>query len=182
MNKKKWICVVLLNILISVFARSAIGADVEILGSAKFKNQVSRALTLLKKEAPEAFAIVIKYVGRIEQGKRSGMWAYKNPPTFEVADRTAFYSITWCASTIAHDAFHSKLYHDYKEKHSRRVPDDVWVGVEAEKKCLKHQLVVLKKIKAPKHEVTHLLKFDGTHNDINKDGRYDSEDYKKRDW
>jgi len=182
MNKKRWICGILLALLISASTLSVFGADVEISGSAKFTNQVSRALTLLKEKAPKAYSITTNFVGRIEQGKKSGMWAYKKPPTYEIADRTTFYSVTWCAGSIAHDSFHSKLYHEYKNNHSGRVPNKIWTGVEAEKKCLKHQLEVLKKIKAPKHEIAYFSKLHGDHHDTNKDGKYDETDYKERDW
>jgi len=155
---------------------------IEIKGSKKFKNQVTKALELLKEKTPEAYQIVTEYVRRIEQGKHSGMWAYKKPPTYEMADETTFYSVTWCAGSIAHDSLHSKFYHDYKKEHSGSVPDKVWVGEDAEKKCIRHQLEVLKKIGAPKHEIDHCKKQKGTHHDVNKDGKYDWKDYKKRHW
>ena len=126
--------------------------------------------------------MVTNYVGKIVQGSHSGMWAYKDPPTYEMNDRTTFYSVTWCAGSIAHDAYHSKLYHDYKRNHSGPVPDKIWTGVDAEKKCLKHQLKVLKRIGAPKHEIDHCKKQIGNHHDVNKDGKYDWKDYKKRNW
>ena len=70
------------------------GKGIEVRGSTIFKNQVNDSLKLLKDKAPDAYDIVLNYVGRIEQGKHSGMWAYKNPPTFELNDHSAFYSIT----------------------------------------------------------------------------------------
>ena len=182
MNTRKWIFSILLVLQISLSAISAFGSDVDISGSAKFTNQVSKALALLSKNTPEAYSMVTNYVGRIEQGKHSGMWAYKTPPTYEMADRTTFYSVTWCAGSIAHDSFHSKLYHEHKNKHGGRVPDKVWTGVDAEKQCLKYQLAVLKKIYAPKHEIAYFSKLHGTHHDVNKDGKYDWEDHNKRNW
>ena len=83
------------------------------------------------------------------------MWAYKTPPTYEIADSTAFYSLTWCAATIAHDSFHSKLYHDHHKTHGGHVPDSVWTGREAEKQCMKHQLLVMEHIGASKWEIDH---------------------------
>jgi len=162
---------------------SATGDEtVEIVGSGKFKGQAAKALELLRDKAPGAYRITTEYVKRIEQAERSGMAARETPPTYRMADKTAFYSVTWCASTIAHDALHSKLYHDYKREHGGSVPARVWTGVEAEKKCIAHQLAVLQKIGAPFHEVSHCRKQKGTHHDVNKDGKYDSKDYKKRDW
>ncbi|MEJ2424466.1 MAG: hypothetical protein P8101_08375 [Candidatus Thiodiazotropha sp.] len=182
MVQRRWFIDFLLILLISASTAHAFASGPEISGSAKFTSQVTQALDLLKMQAPEAYTIVADYVGRIEQGKKSGMWAFKNPPTYEMSDRTAFYSVSWCASTIAHDSFHAKLYQDYKESHSGRVPNSIWTGTEAEKKCLKHQLEVLKKINAPKHEIAYFTKLNGTHYDINKDGKYDWEDYEKRTW
>lgn len=170
------------GVLLVLAMGGAQASDIEISGSTRFREQVTRALTLLERDAPSAHSLVIKYVGRIQQGERSGMWAYKNPPTYEMADRTTFYSVTWCAGTIAHDSCHSALYHQYKDKRPGRVPDEVWTGVDAERKCLAHQLDVLNKINAPKNEITYFQKLHGTHHDINKDGKYDWDDYKGRNW
>src|SRR5256885_382047 len=58
---------------------------IEIVGSVRFSNQVHEALLLLQTKAPDDYRIVIKYIGRIQQGDHSGMWAYKRPPTYEMA-------------------------------------------------------------------------------------------------
>src|SRR4051812_20258436 len=68
-------------------------ARIEIVGSTQFSNQVFQALFLLEARAPQAFDIITNYVGRIQQGTHSGMWAYKTPPTYEMADPTTFYSL-----------------------------------------------------------------------------------------
>jgi len=81
----------------------------EINGTATFKEQVTNSLALLRSRSPESYGVVTTYIGRISQAKHSGMAAYENPPTMELNDRTAFYSVTWCASSIAHDSIHSKL-------------------------------------------------------------------------
>ena len=107
------------------------------------------------------------------------MWAYRKPPTFEMSDATAFYSVTWAAATIAHDSFHSKLYHDYLKAHGGRVPPGVWTGIAAEQECTKHQLAVMKRIGASKHEIDHALtRMDGHYT---KDGETWDE-YRKRTW
>jgi len=151
----------------------------EILGSARFSNQVHQALLLLKDRDADAFAMVTNYVGRIKEGERSGMWAYKTPPTYELNGATAFYSLTWCAATIAHDSFHSKLYHDYRKTQGKRVPDAVWTGTAAEQQCMKHQLATMQRIGATQWEIDYARK--------QADGSYvpDHEtwkDYKKRKW
>jgi hypothetical protein len=107
------------------------------------------------------------------------MWAYKTPPTYEMSDTNAFYSLTWCAATIAHDSFHSKLYHDYRKEHSEPVPDAVWTGRAAEQLCMKHQLAVMERIGATKCEMDYARKqADGQYV---KDGETWKE-YKKRSW
>jgi hypothetical protein len=134
---------------------SLLQSQIEIVGSDRFSNQVHAALLLLKSKAPDAYSIITNYIGRIQQGAHSGMWAYKSPPTYEMADPTTFYSLTWCAATIAHDSFHSKLYHDYQSAHHRPVPDATWTGTDAERQCMKHQLAVMEQIGAPQLEVKH---------------------------
>jgi hypothetical protein len=155
------------------------GAAIEIVGSAKFASQINDALALLKSKAPDAYMIVTNYVKRIKQGERSGMWAYKTPPTYEMEDRTAFYSLTWCAATIAHDSFHSKLYHDHQKTHDGPVPDAVWTGTAAEQQCMKHQLAVMKCIGATRREIDYAT--------TQADGHYVKEhetwkDYEGRKW
>src|ERR1043166_3256033 len=130
-------------------------SEPEIVGSLRFSNQVQNALLLLKARDAEAYCIITNYVGRIERGSRSGMWAYKKPPTYEMSDTNAFYSLTWCAATIAHDSFHSKLYHDYRKDHPGGVPDTVWTGRVAERLCMKHQLSVMEHIGASKWEMEY---------------------------
>jgi len=129
--------------------------SVVIRGTPGFSERVENALALLKTNSPGAYGIVTNYVGIIEQAKHSGMRASSKPPKFDLNERTAFYSLTWCAGTIAHDSFHSKLYADYLKEHpKRRVPDKIWMGEEAEKRCLEHQVAVLQEIGAPTREVT----------------------------
>lgn len=161
---------------------TADGNDIEVLGSREFIAQVTTALDLLRNQAPEEYELIRGNVGRIRQGQHSGMAAYEEPPTYEMNDRTAFYSLTWCASTIAHDAYHSKLYHDYKTSFGEPVPEDVWTGQQAELECMEFQAEVLRKIGAPEGEIRYLNSLDGTHYDVDKNGRYDENDYNARDW
>jgi len=154
-------------------------------GDPKFVDQISQALVLLKEKAPEAYDMVNEYAVKIEQSKRSGMAPFKIPPIMFLSDETIYYSLTWCAGAIAHEAFHSKLYHEYKKKHPWRVwqiPPEVWISFEAERKCLKYQLEVLKKINAPIHEINYVASGDGTHGDLNGDGKVDMKDQQLRYW
>lgn len=156
----------------------------EIVGNREFIEKTTAALQLLQRYAPEDLKFIRQYVGRIKQAEKSGMVAYINPPTFELSP-VSMVSTTWTASIIAHDAYHSYLYQYYLRKYRTRgmkVPYDLWAGFEAERKCIKYQMGVLKKIGGPAHEIEHLSKQDGTHGDVNKDGVLDWRDYELRNW
>jgi hypothetical protein len=133
---------------------------IKITGTPEFKDQVIGALVLLKTRSPEAYQIVTNYIGAIAQASRSGMAAQRNPPTYDLNERSAFHSLTWCAGSIAHDSIHSKLYHDYLRQHpgSNTVPDDIWTGEAVELRCLAHQIQVSKEIDAPSSEIGWLVK------------------------
>ena len=145
---------------------------IRLTGSPEFITQTRRALALLQAKAPGAFLKIQTYVGIIAEGQHSGMWVWEVPPRYEVGDPTAFYSVTWYASTIAHDATHSELYHNGQP----------WEGVEVEKFCDAYQLTVLKQIDAPQNEIDYLSGLDGTQCDVDGDGDCDWNDYLNRNW
>lgn len=151
-------------------------------GNERFVEHVGAAMKLIKEKTPRVYDLIQSHVAIVKQAKRSGMWAFRDPPTFEMADPTAFYSVTWCAGSIAHDSYHSKLYRDYLDAKGDPVPSDVWTGREAELKCLSFQLDVLQKIGASEHEIKHCRAQDGQHFDIDKDGKYEWSDYFQRNW
>ena len=156
---------------------------IKIKGNTDFIAQTRAALTLLEEKDPEAFNKIQTYVGIIEQGEHSGMWAWEVPPRYEVGDATAFFSVTWYASTIAHDATHSELYAQYQIAHpGELVPDDAYGGVEIERFCIGYQLEVAKRIGAPQGEMDYLSTLDGTHCDLDNDGDCDWQDYQNRNW
>jgi hypothetical protein len=156
---------------------------VKIKGNSEFVAQTRAALTLLEQKAPDAFEKVQTYVGIIEQGQHSGMWAWEQPPRYEVGDTTAFFSVSWYASTIAHDATHSELYAQYQAAHpGEPVPDDAYGGVEIERFCIGYQLEVARRIGAPQSEIDYLSTLDGTHCDVDHDGDCDWDDYQNRNW
>jgi hypothetical protein len=157
--------------------------SVEITGSADFAAHTRSALALLEQKDAAAFHKVQTYIGIIAQGEHSGMWVWETPPRYEVGNATAFSSVTWYASTIAHDATHSELYAQYQLAHpGAAVPDNVFGGVEIEIFCNTYQLGVLQRIGAPQSEVDYVAALDGTHCDIDHDGDCDLADYQLRDW
>jgi len=137
--------------------------QIEIIGSPRYIKQITKALKLLKKKAPREFASVKKYIGRIEDYPQSGMAAWENPPTFYLSKKSAFYSITWCASDIVHDAHHSKLYLNYWKKYKKQPPYSIYGGKKIELECFRRQISVSKKIGAPVSEIIHLERQEGTH-------------------
>jgi hypothetical protein len=156
---------------------------IAILGDTAFVEQTLLALALLEERAPDAYEKVLRYIGVIAQDERSGMWASEDPPRYAVSDETASYSLTWYASTIAHDATHSELYHEYLAANpGGDVPDDVWTGFESERFCIAYQLDVLTRIGGSTEELDYLSSLTGTHCDIDGDQDCDWDDYEGRDW
>ena len=151
-------------------------------GNATFKQHVSGCLDLLAKEYPEAYKFSLKYIGIIAQSRRSGMLAWNKPPIYHMSDKTAYYSLTWCASSIAHDAYHSYLYQKFKPKGSQRTPDHYWADFKAERKAIQYQTRVAKQIGASDHELDYLGTLDGKHADVNGDGSVTLKDLADRDW
>lgn len=153
---------------------------IEIEGNESFVHQVNTALALIHRCHYEAFLIVNEYVSKIRQHKRSGM--LEDESIFNLADKSAFYSVTWCAGAIAHDSMHSKLYHDYLRKHGRPVPEKIYGLQIAELRCISHQIEVLGSIGAPSKEIEWCRQQDGLHWDRDGDGDYDWDDYRMIDW
>jgi hypothetical protein len=84
-----------------------------ITGTPAFTTQVQSCLNLLAAQTPDDLTFIQQYMGAIKQHSKSGMLVWADPPRYEMSSKTAFYSLTWCANTIAHDAIHSRLYQKY---------------------------------------------------------------------
>jgi hypothetical protein len=155
---------------------------VAVYGSTSFIERVERSLNLLREKSSDAFKLTQRYAPRIEQNSRSGMRAYDDPPTFDLSQKTASYSDSWCAGSIAHDTYHSKLYHEFLDAHGGPVPDEAWSGKAKELECIHYQARVLRNIGAPESEITYVDHMDGSHFDLNGDGKETWIDYWLRDW
>ena len=155
---------------------------IDIEGSLKFRERVKSCLNLISKKAKSEYKFVIANIGVISQNQRSGMRAWEDPPRYQMSDTTAFYSLTWCAGTIAHDAYHSYLYKKHSPANGGEPPYDSWAGVSSEKESINFQLLVMKKIGASDHEIKYLKSLDGTHGDVDGNGKLNNEDYKQRNW
>ena len=144
-----------------------------IFGPDEFVEKTEKALFLIKEKSPKSYELVTNYVSIIQSAEKSGMRAFNNPPTFQVGSRTAQSDLRWYASSIVHDAYHSKLYNDYRKKFNRKVPSEIWTGRNAENSCLSVQEVFLKDIGAPERWMKHIQ--NGRTRDY-------FSDYKNRNW
>jgi hypothetical protein len=147
---------------------------ITIVGSEAFVNHVRKALSLLQSKSSSGYPVVKKYIGRIKEGTTSGMYAYYNPPTFQMSAKEALlneinedYALQWCATVIVHDAYHSKKYHDYQEVHGHSPgshhypPIYIWTGEAVERECLAFQRKVCREIGAYQTICEYLKKCDG---------------------
>lgn len=138
-------------------------------GNKDFIDNTGEALNLLK-GLPE-LDFIEEHIKLIKQAESSGMDAKNKIPTSEIGN-TYLEDPAWYASFLAHEAYHSYL---YKEGIKKGILDDSnWVGRQAEIKCLKFQLAVIKKITKDKSligEVRNLLNNPGNYFEIEKDYR-----------
>jgi hypothetical protein len=132
--------------------------SIEITGSAEFLARTREALELL--QSTPLFTEVQRHVAVIQQGRRSGMRADAKRPTFVVGKRTWSHSALWYAGAIAHDSYHSKLYHEAKAGAGGNPPADCWTGKDAEKKCLVFQIEVMLSLGADESIVAYLRELE----------------------
>ena len=129
-----------------------------IFGPDEFMEKTEEALFLIKEKSPRSYELVTNYISIIQNAEKSGMRAYNNPPLFKVGSRSARSDLRWYASGIVHDAYHSKLYNDYRKKFNRKVPNEIWTGRNAENSCISVQELFLKDVGAPEYMMKHLQK------------------------
>jgi hypothetical protein len=137
---------------------SEIVHGVEISGSDEFLSRTKEALDLLR--PTPFFSDIQRTIALITQGKRSGMKASAKKPTFVVGKPTWRHSALWYAGAIAHDSYHSKLYHEVRAITGKQPPADCWTGSDAEKKCLAFQIEVLQSLHADENTVAYLKKLE----------------------
>jgi hypothetical protein len=123
---------------------------ISIKGDENCKVKTQDALNLLDSKASTYYQTVVKYVGIIEcTEKGSGMYAWEDPPRYQVGRLTYEASTIWYAGTIVHDSCHSKLYSDnLLNNHPVGEPAIQWTGEDAERKCINTQYDALVKIGA----------------------------------
>jgi hypothetical protein len=151
-------CSVVLMLFISLIAyrRNArsVHRGIQVHGSKEFQARTRAALELVSRTR---FAdLVPRYVSIVRQAARSGMRAYEPKPTYEVGEATWKSNSIWYASTIVHDAVHSRLYHEAAVKDGDQVPLLAWTGQKAERICLQSQLEALQDLDAEDSTITYV--------------------------
>jgi hypothetical protein len=144
---------------------------VAIVGSEEFTDQIRAALALIREKSPDDFALISKHVRRVEEHARSGMELSSS--TCQLAPASAYYSLTWCAGCIAHEAHHARL---------AESPSHTYGLAEEELDCIAFQRAVSERLGAPDWELDYLATLDGSHFDLDGDGRYTWDDYERRHW
>ncbi len=156
---------------------------IEVLGSTQFVEQVTKAIYLLKYKSYDNFLYVKEYIGKIQQIPESGlhgMLAYKNPPTYNARNSTVFFSLTWCAASLVHEAHHSFLYHSYKKHYpGKKVPYVVWGEQNAELQCITKQISAMHDIGSPQSDILYTSQQNGKHGDLDGDGKYNTPNDKR---
>jgi hypothetical protein len=145
-----------------------------IVGPLDFQEAVEKALDLLSERDPEGYAKVKQYVQKIYQGKHSRIHFVKHSGQFELHPKTAFASSPWLASAFVHEACHSAEH--------RRWKGGLLVNKRSEVDCNQAQAETLEKIGGTAAQIDHLKKADGTHFDVDRDGRYTFADRENQDW
>jgi hypothetical protein len=121
---------------------------IEIKGPEGFLEATVSALNLLRRKDLENYRMVQNYLGKIECVKRgSGVYMWERPPRFIVGEKSVEEPTRIYASSIVHEAYHSKLYNDALHNgRSKAEASEVSTGRQAELACSKVQGESLAKI------------------------------------
>lgn len=152
-----------------------------------FTNKIKQAITLLKLRSPDQFKTMQSVIGIIRASQASGANFNEKIMTIDIAKLTFDASLEWLASVLMHETNHIKKYKDTGKKFGdahlmkdKKAALQVMINEELE--CNKVQLIALEKVGGKKYEIDYLKAQKGDHFDIDKDGDYDEDDYKKRNW
>jgi len=140
-------------------------SSIKILGDATCQSQTQAALSLLQEKTLVHYNVINQYIGVIQCTEAdSGMYAWEEPPRYQAGAATRNAGTSWYAGTIAHDACHSKQYHEGID----------FTGRTAEAQCLAVQADALQKMGASQSTL------DYVQNIINSE--YWNVDYGSRWW
>ena len=153
---------------------------IEIKGPEEFLEATVSALNLLGQKDPESYQMTKDYLGKIESVNRgSGVYMWESPPRFVVGEKSVEVPTRIYASSIVHDAYHSKLYNDALQNGCDKAEAlAVSTGRRAELSCVKVQGESLAR-------TTGFLPFrllDWLNLTFSKGRRYEEIPYEDRDW
>jgi hypothetical protein len=152
-----------------------------------FTTKINQAIQLLKLKAPAEFETIKSVIGKIRTTQISGANFNEEIMTIDIAKVTFDASLEWLASVLVHETNHIKKYKDTGKKFgdAHKMSDKkaaLQVMINEELECIKLQVIVLEKVGGKKYEIDYLKSQKGDHFDIDKDGKYTENDYKKRNW
>ena len=167
-------------------------SGIQLIGSDDFRLHVARSLVLLQLVDFKSFRRVTNAIGIVRENQRSGVWFTNDPPIIDFSAKWALRSLTWCAGGLAHETRHVELYRSrlkplsytdsaahLKAAFSVRTYKDFQ---KEELECFAFQAAVLKNLRGPSSEQRSVRLQDGTHFDVNRDGKWDAEDTKLQNW
>lgn len=154
------------------------GRAIQVVGSEELQAKTRAALDLVRRTRHAE--TVRRFVAIIREAPRSGMRAYDPEPTYEVGSATWRAAPTWYASTIVHDADHSRLYHEAAARGKGDVPLLAWTGADAERTCLRSQAEALEDLDADTSTLAYvrgMIEAPTYQGDSSSDS-----DYRRRNW
>ena len=161
--------------------------DAKLIDEKVFVTKITAALELLKSKSPDDLKMVQTYIGIIRAWPASGANYNEEIMTIDIAKLTFDATLEWLASVLVHETNHIKKYKvtgkKYGDAHlmtDKKAALQVMINEELE--CNAVQLTTLIKIGGKKYEIDYLRSQKGDHFDIDKDGDYDTDDYKARAW
>lgn len=146
--------VIILSILWLVVGCACTRFDtVSVRGPEGFRDAVTNSLGLLKTKSPHSYGVITNSVEVIRPGAHRAMFASARRPRLELPISVCEDSVTWRAGVIAHNVYHSHLFHQSRREHPDTcISFGVWAFGDAESKCLEFQLMALRDIGAPWNE------------------------------
>lgn len=132
--------------------------ELQIIGDTNCREKTKSAIERLRTGSPKHFTLIQNYIGVIEcVDAGSGMYAWEDPPRYQVGKLTWDADTLWYAGTIAHDMCHSQEYHEYLDAHpSSTVPQDAFSGRAAEQRCLNVQVDALRNMGARRETIEYV--------------------------
>lgn len=128
---------------------------IEIVGDDDFKSKVGDAVTWVSSQDESAYEELSKYIQTIEQSQKSTINVRTKTYTMAQQPVTGKH---WLAAIIFREAYHSKLYWDYKAEHpDMEPPPSVYIGTEdAELACNAYAADMIERLEGPSSIVSSL--------------------------